>query len=134
MPLRETENVGFDNSAPIYRQIILILSRMFARGDILPGERVASIRDMAALLKVNTNTVQRVYQELEREGLIVAKRGTGYFFSEDELVKNKTKQALARQSLRKFAEEMRALGCEDAEILRELTAYLKGDDSNGSFA
>jgi len=124
----ERWSLAFDDRMPIYRQIILQFSRAFVRGDIGPGERIPSIRDMSALLKVNTNTIQRVYQEMERDGLISSKRGTGYFFTEDENMTDKTRHNLVRESLHRFVEEMRALGCEDREILEELKAYMEGDE------
>jgi len=111
---------------PIYRQIILQFSQAFVRGDIVPGERIPSIREMSAFLKVNTNTIQRVYQEMERDGLISSRRGTGYFFTEDKEMIEKIRRDLAQESLRRFVEEMRALGCADREILNELTLFFKG--------
>ena len=125
--------LAFDDRMPIYRQIILRFSQAFVRGDIQPGERIPSIREISVLLKVNTNTMQRVYQEMEREGLISSKRGTGYFFTEDKKLSEKTRHELAHDSLRRFMEEMRALGCGDSEILEELKLYIKGN-KNGSNA
>jgi DNA-binding transcriptional regulator YhcF (GntR family) len=115
----------FDDRMPIYRQIILMFSRAFVRGDIASGERIPSIRELSAMLQVNTNTIQRSYQELERQGLIGSKRGTGYFFTEDVDMTEKTRRELARDSLRRFVEEMRSLGCKDSEILEELASYVK---------
>jgi len=125
MPSWERWNLDFDDRAPIYRQIILQFSRAFARGEIPPGARVPSIREMSAVLKVNTNTMQRVYQEMERDGLISSKRGTGYFFTEDDTMLEKTRYALAYESLRRFVEEMRALGCGDEDIINQLVTYIK---------
>ena len=127
MPSWESWHWDFDDRTPIYRQIVLRFSRAFVRGEIPPGERVPSIREMSALLRVNTNTVQRAYQELEREAMIGSRRGTGYFFTEDETMLDNTRHALALESLQRFVEEMRALGCKDEDILGELTAYMKGD-------
>jgi len=110
---------------PIFRQIILRFSQAFVRGDIAPEERVPSIREMSALLRVNANTMQRVYQEMERDGLIISKRGTGYFFTEAKNMIEKTRRHLATDSHRRFIEEMRALGCADREILKELELFLK---------
>jgi len=114
---------------PIYRQIILQFNRAFVRGDIKAGERIPSIRELSTLLGVNTNTVQRVYQEMERDGLISSKRGTGYFITEDERMMDKTRHDLALDSLRRFLEEMRALGCSDREILDELKSYMNGGET-----
>jgi len=111
---------------PIYRQIILQFSRAFARGNIQAGERIPSIRELSALLKVNTNTIQRVYQEMERDEMINSKRGTGYFFTEDKKMIEKIRRSLAQESLSRFVDEMCALGCADTEIMNELEAFMKG--------
>jgi GntR family transcriptional regulator len=116
---------------PIYRQIILHFCQAFVRGDIRPGERIPSIREMAALLKVNTNTMQRAYQEMERKVLINSKRGTGYFFTEETKMIEKTRRDLALDSQNRFLEEMRALGCEDRVILNELKQYMEGGAKYG---
>jgi len=134
MPLTGFEQwrMAFDDRMPIYRQIILQFSQAFVRGEIKPGERIPSIRDISALLMVNANTMQRVYQEMERDGLIISKRGTGYFFTEDEKMIEKTRRSLALDSQHRFIEEMRALGCADREILDELKIYLKGEKHGNS--
>ncbi|MCL2006958.1 MAG: GntR family transcriptional regulator [Treponema sp.] len=126
MPLWEHWRLAFDDRIPIYRQIILNFNRAFVRGEIGTGERIPSIREMSALLKVNTNTMQRVYQELERDGLISSKRGTGYFLTEDSEMTKKMRKELAQASLQRFVEEMRALGCADKEIINELGSYMEG--------
>ena len=130
----ERWNLDFDNRAPIYRQIILQFYRAFVRGEIPLGARVLSIREMSAVLKVNTNTMQRVYQEMEREGLITSKRGTGYFFTEDDNMREKTLYTLAHESLRRFVEEMRGLGRKNEDIVADLIAYMKEGESRGAYA
>jgi len=126
MQLWERWSFDFDDRMPIYRQIILQFSRAFVRGDIKPGDRIPSIRELSVIVKVNTNTIQRVYQEMEREGLINSRRGTGYFFTEDLTMLKETRVKLAHASLHSFVAEMRALGCEDNEIIEELKTYMKG--------
>jgi DNA-binding transcriptional regulator YhcF (GntR family) len=126
MPLWEQWRLAFDDRTPIYRQIILQFGQAFVRGNIQPGERIPSIRELSALLKVNTNTVQRVYQEMERDEMINSKRGMGYFFTEDRKMIEKTRRNLARESLNRFVGEMRALGSADTEIMEELELFMKG--------
>jgi len=126
MPSWEQWRLEFDDRMPIYRQIILRFSQAFVRGNIRPGERIPSIRELSALLKVNTNTIQRVYQEMERDEMINSKRGTGYFFTEDGKMIEKIRRNLARESLNRFVGEMRALGCADTEIMEELELFMKG--------
>ena len=132
MPLWEQWSMAFDDRMPIYRQIVLRFNRAFVRGDINPQERIPSIRELSTLLKVNTNTIQRAYQEMERDGLISSKRGTGYFITEDLSMIEKTRRSLALDSLHRFVEEMRALGCTDRDILDELTIYMRGDDTHAA--
>lgn len=107
----------FNDKSPIYRQIYDNIARAFARGLIEPGERIPSIRDLALQLKVNANTVQRVYQELERDELIVSKRGTGYFFTEDETMATKINNNMAAEVVRNFLNEMHALGFTTEQII-----------------
>lgn len=122
----EQWSLEFDDRMPIYRQIILRFRRAFVRGDIAPGDRIPSIRELSALLKVNTNTIQRVYQELERDDLIVSKRGTGFFFTEDKNMTDKIRLQLTMESLRHFVDEMRELGYSDNETMDEVSQYMKG--------
>src|SRR5215212_5519737 len=65
------------NPIPIFRQIADGLRGEVAAGVYRPGDLIPSVRAQALALVVNPNTVQRAYEELEREGLIVSKKGTG---------------------------------------------------------
>jgi GntR family transcriptional regulator len=67
---------------PIYLQIAEGIRAAVAAGLYRPGEALPSLRNMAIQIKVNPNTVQRAYDELEREGLIYAQRGKGLYVSE----------------------------------------------------
>jgi DNA-binding transcriptional regulator YhcF (GntR family) len=113
-------SADFDDKTPIYSQIIALFSRSFVRGEIGAGERIPSIREMALKLRVNANTMQRVYQEMERDRLIVSKRGTGYFFTEDMGMIEQVSNSMASGAIAKFLEEMRGLGYSDNQIITEL--------------
>jgi len=122
----------FDDRMPIYRQIILRFNRAFVRGDIKPGDRIPSIRELSALLRVNTNTIQRVYHEMERDEVISSKRGTGYYLTEDSKMTEKIRRDLTSESVQRFVDEMCALGLKKKEIIEELETYMKGVDDNES--
>jgi GntR family transcriptional regulator len=135
--VNEWENfrTEFDDKSPIYSQIITLFSASFVRGEISPGERIPSIRDMALNLRVNANTVQRVYQEMERGGLINSKRGTGYFFTEDKNMINTVSNNMASGAIGRFLRDMRGLGLSDSQILNELKSQMdkeKGEDGNAT--
>ena len=132
MQMYEEWGQTFDDRMPIYRQIILRFNRAFVRGDIKPGDRIPSIRELSALVRVNTNTIQRVYQEMERDGVINSKRGTGYYLTEDTEMTEKIQKGLSSESIQRFVDEMSALGFNRTEILEELKSYLEGVDGNES--
>ena len=67
---------------PIYLQIADAVRAAVAAGVYRPGEALPSLRAMAIEIHVNPNTVQRAYDELEREGLIYSQRGRGLFVAE----------------------------------------------------
>jgi GntR family transcriptional regulator len=69
--VRENSNV------PIYEQIVSQVIFGVASGAVASGELIPSVRDLADRLTVHPNTVARAFQELEREGVLAAKRGRG---------------------------------------------------------
>lgn len=75
-------NIDPSSHVPIYLQIADAVRAAVAAGVYRPGEGLPSLRAMAILARVNPNTVQRAYDELEREGLIYSQRGRGLFVAE----------------------------------------------------
>ena len=69
------------DSTPIYAQLERGLCAAIAAGRLRPGEQLPTVRQLAVELKVNANTVARVYAELERGGVIETQRGVGSFIS-----------------------------------------------------
>jgi GntR family transcriptional regulator len=67
---------------PIYLQIVAEVRKAIAAGVYKPGEMLPSLRVLAIDLRVNPNTVQRAYDQLEREGAVVVKRGVGLFVAD----------------------------------------------------
>jgi GntR family transcriptional regulator len=67
---------------PIYLQIVGEIRAAIDAGVFRPGEMLPSLRVLAADLRVNPNTVQRAYDELEREGVVVPRRGVGLFVAD----------------------------------------------------
>jgi GntR family transcriptional regulator len=75
-------NIDPASHVPIYLQIADAVRAAVAAGVYRPGEILPSLRAMAIEIHVNPNTVQRAYDELEREGLIYSQRGRGLFVAE----------------------------------------------------
>jgi GntR family transcriptional regulator len=68
---------------PIYLQIVRQVKYLVASGRLEPGEELPPIRALAERLLVNPNTIARAYLELEREGVIVKRHGSGTYVSEE---------------------------------------------------
>jgi len=70
------------SGVPFYRQIIEQVKFAIGRGDLKPGGRLPTQRQLAVNLSINLNTVIRAYRELEIEGMIETQQGSGTFVSE----------------------------------------------------
>src|ERR687897_777357 len=69
------------DKTPIYAQLERGLRAAIASGRLRPGDQLPTVRQLAVDLKVNANTVARVYVELERAGVIETRRGVGSFIT-----------------------------------------------------
>jgi GntR family transcriptional regulator len=69
------------DATPIYAQLERGLRAGIATGRLRPGDQLPTVRQLAVDLRVNANTVARVYTELERAGVIETRRGVGSFIS-----------------------------------------------------
>ena len=110
-------NRNFRSDLPIYTQLIGQLEQDIASGVLPPGERLPSVRDLAAELSVNPNTVQRALQELERAGLIYTQRTSGRFVTEDTAAISRCKENLAEGLIREFLAAMTLLGYQRQDIV-----------------
>ena len=77
-----------------------------------------SVRDLAKEFKVNPNTIQRCYQELERENLVFTQRGLGTFVTEDLEAIKTLKTKMAHELTQNFIEQMKKLGFAPQEIIK----------------
>ena len=93
--------VELDDARPIYAQIVDEVRRQVALGILRPEDPLPAVRQLAAELKVNPNTVQHAYRELLREGIAHVRRGRGTFVSGVRAGKSEVSRqrqaALARQ-------------------------------------
>ena len=103
---------------PIYEQIIDSIKELVVKGVLIPGERLPSVRDMAKEMTLNPNTVQKAYQELERQGIISTLRGKGTFISEDIQANNKIlKRSQLMEELKKLVVEAIYLDLSKDELI-----------------
>ncbi|MCI7740899.1 MAG: GntR family transcriptional regulator [Clostridiales bacterium] len=115
---------------PIYAQLIFQIKLAIVSGEYLPGERLASVRELAMDAGVNPNTMQRALQELEREGMVYTQRTSGRFVTEDTKVIESAKKHLAEDRIKDFLEQMGRLGYPKEEILSLLKASIEEEKNN----
>src|SRR5215218_6100180 len=94
-------DLDLSDGRPLYQQIVDEVRRAVALGDLGPEEPLPSVRALATRLRVNPNTVQQAYRELERAGVVYSRRGQGTFVSplhadseRDQLVRDVAERAL----------------------------------------
>lgn len=107
----------FSNDRPIYSQIIEQITIAIASGELTPGEKLMSVRDLAAEATVNPNTMQKAFSELERCGLVTTTRTSGRFITKDEELIKKTKSELAGNEVKAFVSRLEQLGFTIDEII-----------------
>lgn len=117
--------MNFDDNLPIYIQIMNLIKSEIVAGEINGGDKLPSVREYSKELKVNPNTVQRTYQELEREGLVFTQRGMGTFVTEDMDIIKSLKKDMAAGIIQGFLEEMRGLGFSTEEIINILSEWIE---------
>ena len=112
---------------PIYVQIMNRAREAIAAGELKPGDKIASVRDLAADFEVNPNTMQRALTELEREGLLLSERTQGRYVASDAKAIGELRKDIARQAADSFRREMAALGFNEEEMMdffRERLLYI----------
>ncbi len=102
---------------PLYHQIEVQLRGLILGGQLAEGTLLPSIRELAVSLKCSAITVRRVYQDLENEGLIRTRQGTGTFVAGVELVaKDEHRLERAAEELERAVDEALRLQCKPEEL------------------
>ena len=108
-------SINYKDPRPIYEQVRDALRQLILSGAIAPGEKLPSVRELAASLAINPNTIQRAYNELEGEGYIYSVPGKGSFASGNTGADEARKAELLSQ-VRELLAELRYLGVSNAEL------------------
>ena len=113
----------FDNERPIYIQLVEMIRIDIVSGKYQKGQKLPSVRELALIMKVNPNTMQKALAELESEKLIYTERTNGKFVTRNTELIEKIKKELAKEKVNKFLDDMKNIGItyEEAVIyLQEL--------------
>jgi len=72
-------SIDFRSGIPAYVQIVEQVQALIARGDLVPGDQLPTVRQLASELRVNFNTIARAYRLLDEAGLISTQQGRGTY-------------------------------------------------------
>ncbi|OAB43197.1 GntR family transcriptional regulator [Paenibacillus glacialis] len=110
-------SIEFDNNLPIYLQIMNYIKRQIVTGTLKSGDKILSVRELAAELQINPNTIQRTFQELEREEIVETRRGLGRYVTSEESKIMGIKKEMAGELLDRFINGMQELGFAEQDIV-----------------
>ena len=118
-----------NSDTPIYQQIAIQFQEDILVGKLKQGEYLPSIRGLAKELRISVITTMKAYEELERQGLVTAVQGKGYYVNAQD------SEMLREQHLRKMEEHLsnaiaaaRIGGISDNELLQILQMLLEADN------
>ena len=102
---------------PIWLQLTEQIQLRILTGEYRAGDKLPSVRELAAQAAVNPNTMQKALTELERSGLIYAQRTSGRFITQDGERIRELRRRMAQGETRQFLARMEELGFSAGEIL-----------------
>jgi GntR family transcriptional regulator len=114
--------VDFNNDKSIFLQIADSISEKVVSGAYPPGEKIPSVRELAADLGVNPNTVMRTYSELQTANIIDNKRGIGYFVNIDaqKVILERKRAEFFKKILPEFLRQAALLGITSSDLKKHL--------------
>ena len=113
---------------PIYTQIVEQVQHMVAAGRLKPGDQLPTVRQLAADLRVNFNTVARAYRMLHEDGVISTQQGRGTYLLDQPIPDSGERRKLRRAKLaeltERYLDEAERLGYEPDEIRKSVESGL----------
>ena len=112
----------FQEGKSIFLQIADTITEKVVSGEFPPGEKIPSVRELAAAMGVNPNTVMRTYSELQAMNIIENQRGIGYFVNPDakHIILREKKAEFFNKVLPEFLKQAALVGISSEELKRHL--------------
>ena len=117
--IRKKENKmswSFDNNKPIYLQIMEKIKFQIISHELEASQQLPTVRKLASETGVNTNTIQKAFSNLEKEGFVFCKRTAGRFVTENQEFISKYRKQLAKKQLKDFIFSMAHFGYQEEEL------------------
>lgn len=120
-------NWNIDNNKPIYIQLVDKLKSKIISGEIPPGSKIESVRNLAEDAQVNPNTMQKALVELEREELVYSKRTSGRFVTDNKEKIRIMREEVANKEIDNLKIVLKELGYSEEEIIKLIINNIKGE-------
>jgi DNA-binding transcriptional regulator YhcF (GntR family) len=126
-------NVKFNNRDPVYLQVIRHFKEEIANGELVPGDEIPSRRELANMLKINPNTAQRAYKEMEEQGLIHTEKNHPSKITTDIKILGMVREELLVEAVDTFVASVRSINVPVDELLNLIkTKYAENNDDKGA--
>lgn len=123
---------SLNSDRPIYTQILEKIQTRIISGIYKPGEKLPSVRELAAEASVNPNTMQKAFAELERSGLILTQRNSGRTVTEDTEMIDQIQTQMALAQVKTFFNNMKELGYTEDKILALVKKAMEEENNDGT--
>ncbi len=109
--------LDYQSGEAIYRQVVEQIKFKIASGELKPMDKLLSIRQLAKQLKINPRTVVKVYEELEKDGLVVTRQGQGVFITSREAEPFRTREKVISRMAGRLLSEASRIGADAEEVM-----------------
>jgi GntR family transcriptional regulator len=116
-------NIDFNSSVPVYRQVIQAIKLEMLSGRLQQGNQLPPIRELAKILKLNPNTVAKAYYNLEEEGFVESKRGSGNWVNYKNNKLDNLRKGMIEDEVKGFLERVFSLGASIEDVKNLIARY-----------
>jgi GntR family transcriptional regulator len=124
--------VDVKSALPVYEQVKRAIKLAILAGRLKDGEKLMSLRELALKLNINPNTIIKIYSQLEFEGYVYSRPGSGYFVRYDKDKMKKEKYELFEKESLDYISKVIELGYSFEDILEIMRKYFSQDTETGT--
>ena len=124
--------VDVKSALPVYEQVKRAIKLAILSGRLQQGEKLMSLRELALKLQINPNTIMKIYSQLEVEGYIYSRPGSGYFVQYDKEKIKQERYELFEEETQDYISKVVELGYSFDDILGIMKRYFNRDTLAGS--
>jgi GntR family transcriptional regulator len=110
----------YNSRMPIYLQVVDDLKKRIIMGELKPGDKLPSTRELALEYEVNPNTAARIYKEMEQMDICYVERGKGTFISGSQELMPTLRNEIINSLVDNFVSQMSELGFSGQEIIKKI--------------